>query len=153
MSSMTDFIDDYCRWFKLPLPEPEEETEAAGDGASNPNANATGEAALAKKDKRGRWNKKSKGLNARERRKARRVAGKDGALAEDIDQEEREELIGSMAVSWDSELQRAKRMLTYRNFSTGSRLPSLLIASWRGSHSTRRIGQTRLGILKRVELF
>lgn len=38
-------------------------------------------------------------MNARERRKARRVAGRDGALNEDIDQEERDNLVGAMTVS------------------------------------------------------
>jgi superkiller protein 3 len=35
-SPLTDFIDDYCRWFKLPLPEPEAEadTEAGEDKAA-----------------------------------------------------------------------------------------------------------------------
>lgn len=92
LSPLTDFIDDYCRWFKLPLPEPEEEAEVSVDGATN------GEATPAKKEKRSRWAKKSKGSNARDRRKARRQAGKDGVLAEDIDQEERDELIASMTV-------------------------------------------------------
>lgn len=91
-SPLTDFIDDYCRWFKLPLPEPEAEAETE-----------TGEdkAAEEKKAKKGKpsWWRKKKGPNAKERRKARRQAGKEGVLAEDLDQEEKEELIASMTVS------------------------------------------------------
>jgi superkiller protein 3 len=91
-SPLTDFIDDYCRWFKLPLPEPEVEAETE-----------TGEdkAAEEKKAKKGKpsWWRKKKGPNAKERRKARRQAGKEGVLAEDLDQEEKEELIASMTVS------------------------------------------------------
>lgn len=89
---MTDFIDDYCRWFKLPLPEPEEpETEEAEDKAK--------EEKNVKKEKSQQWRRKPKGPNAKERRKARRQAGKEGVLAEDLDQEEKEELISSMTVS------------------------------------------------------
>lgn len=89
---MTDFIDDYCRWFKLPLPEPEEpETAEAEDKAK--------EEKKVKKEKSQRWRRKPKGPNAKERRKARRQAGKEGVLAEDLDQEEKEELISSMTVS------------------------------------------------------
>ena len=89
---MTDFIDDYCRWFKLPLPEPEEpETEVAEDKVK--------EEKKVKKEKSQRWRRKPKGPNAKERRKARRQAGKEGVLAEDLDQEEKEELISSMTVS------------------------------------------------------
>lgn len=93
-SPLTDFIDDYCRWFKLPLPEPEEEVD--GEAISEEKAK---EKNTNKKEKFQRWRKKSKGPNARERRKDRRQAGKEGVLAEDLDQEEREELISSMAVS------------------------------------------------------
>lgn len=88
-SSMTDFIDDYCRWFHLPLPDPEstEDAEPNTEGAPKP------------KPKRGHWRKRNAGaMNARERRKARRLAGKDGGLAEDLDQEEKEELVSSMTV-------------------------------------------------------
>ena len=98
-SPLTDFIDDYCRWFKLPLPEPEDEPETdAGEAKSSD-----------KDDKKGKkkpsWWRKKKGPNAKERRKARRQAGKEGVLAEDLDQEEKEELIASMTVSplgWES---------------------------------------------------
>ncbi|WVR06249.1 hypothetical protein IAU60_003279 [Kwoniella sp. DSM 27419] len=86
-SKMTDFIDDYCRWFKLPLPAPEEE-EASGEPGEND--------AAAKPAKKSRNRRARAGMNARERRKARRAAGKDGLLTEDIDQEEREELVTSM---------------------------------------------------------
>jgi superkiller protein 3 len=95
-SSLTDFIDDYCRWFHLPLPEPEgEAAEDAepidGDGEAKPKAPAP---------KKGRGGKRGRaGLNARERRKARRLAEKDGVLSEDLDQEERDELVASMTVS------------------------------------------------------
>lgn len=102
LSLLTDFIDDYCRWFKLPLPDPDEDTDGSPDAAAAAGVKDNSQVTPAKKDKRSRWHKKSKGLNARERRKARRIAGKDGALAEDIDQEEREELLGSMAVSCDA---------------------------------------------------
>lgn len=88
---MTDFIDDYCRWFKLPLPEPEEESEDA------PSAKPADEKEV-KPKKRG-FRKGKAGMNAKERRKARRLAGKEGALQEDVDQEERDELVGSMSVS------------------------------------------------------
>lgn len=90
---MTDFIDDYCRWFKLPPPEPEDEpeTEATAEDKAK-------EKKQTKKDKYQPWRKRSKGPNARERRKGRRQAGKEGAIAEDLDQEEREELISSMTV-------------------------------------------------------
>ncbi|WVQ80586.1 hypothetical protein IAT38_002691 [Cryptococcus sp. DSM 104549] len=93
-SRMTDFIDDYCRWFKLPLPEPEEEdAPAASDAGAEPSA-AGGEA---KKPAAKRYRGKKKGgHNARERRKARRAAGKEGLLAEDLDQEERDELVSGM---------------------------------------------------------
>ncbi|KAK8858471.1 hypothetical protein IAR55_002698 [Kwoniella newhampshirensis] len=89
-SRMTDFIDDYCRWFKLPLPEPEDEAhvEESADGQ------ATVQPSKSAKKYRGRKGKA--GQNARERRKARRAAGKDGLLAEDLDQEERDELVASM---------------------------------------------------------
>lgn len=91
-SLLTDFIDDYCRWFKLPLPEPEAEAETeTGEDKST-------EEKKAKKGKPSWWRKK-KGPNAKERRKARRQAGKEGVLAEDLDQEEKEELIASMTVS------------------------------------------------------
>lgn len=46
----------------------------------------------------GRYKKGKAGMNARERRKTRRVAGKEGILAEDLDQEERDELVASMTV-------------------------------------------------------
>lgn len=90
---MTDFIDDYCRWFKLPLPEPEE--EFTNEQESDEKVKAEKQS---KKEKFQRWRKKKKGPNARERRKARRQAGKEGVLAEDLDQEERDELISSMTV-------------------------------------------------------
>jgi superkiller protein 3 len=90
-SPLTDFIDDYCRWFKLPLPEPEDEPETeAGDEKVKEEK---------KTKKKPSWWKKRKGPNAKERRKARRQAGKEGVLAEDLDQEEKEELIASMTVS------------------------------------------------------
>ncbi|WWC70645.1 uncharacterized protein I206_104596 [Kwoniella pini CBS 10737] len=88
-SRMTDFIDDYCRWFKLPLPEPEEEEESI--------ASANGDETAAQKVSKKPKNRKGRsGMNARERRKARRAAGKEGLLAEDLDQEEREELVSGM---------------------------------------------------------
>jgi superkiller protein 3 len=92
-SPMTDFIDDYCRWFKLPPPEPEDEpeTEATAEEKAKDKKQI-------KKEKYQPWRKRSKGPNARERRKERRQAGKEGVIAEDLDQEEREELISSMTV-------------------------------------------------------
>lgn len=92
-SPLTDFIDDYCRWFKLPLPEPEDEPETE-NGENQVKEEKTG-----KKEKAQRWRRKKKGPNAKERRKARRQAGKEGVLAEDLDQEEKEELVSSMTVS------------------------------------------------------
>ncbi|WWD18361.1 hypothetical protein CI109_102811 [Kwoniella shandongensis] len=91
-STMTYLIDDYCRWFKLPLPEPEEEEEEVQASES---ADGT-DSAKPKPTKKYRAKKGKAGQNARERRKARRAAGKDGLLAEDIDQEERDELVTSM---------------------------------------------------------
>lgn len=98
-SPLTDFIDDYCRWFHLPLPEPDEEE---ADNKSTP-----GTEDKQKKSKNWRQNRRNKAaLNARERRKARRLAGREGALAEDIDQEERDHLVAGMTVS----------VLTYRPY-------------------------------------
>lgn len=52
------------------------------------------------KQKKGKGFKRGKAaMNARDRRKARRVAGREGALNEDIDQEERDNLVGAMTVS------------------------------------------------------
>lgn len=93
-SPLTDFIDDYCRWFKLPLPEPEEETEAEANADEK-----VKEEKQTKKEKFQKYRKRRRGPNARERRKARRQAGKEGVLAEDLDQEERDELVSSMTVS------------------------------------------------------
>ncbi|ORY31409.1 putative translation repressor [Naematelia encephala] len=87
-SSLTDFIDDYCRWFRLPLPLPEEEDVA-------PVSSETTEE-KPKKEKKQRWRRNQRGQNAKERRKARRMAGKEGTLAEDVDREERDELVASM---------------------------------------------------------
>lgn len=96
-SSLTAFIDDYCRWFKLPLPEPDEEE----DTELGEMKDGEGEKARDKgtKDKKGKWWRKKKGTTARERRKMRRTAGKEGTLAEDLEGEEREELVASMTVS------------------------------------------------------
>nr|XP_019045775.1 superkiller protein 3 [Kwoniella bestiolae CBS 10118]OCF24705.1 superkiller protein 3 [Kwoniella bestiolae CBS 10118] len=88
-SKMTDFIDDYCRWFKLPLPEPEEEEEVPVP--TNGNESFAQKANKKPRNRRGR-----NGMNAKERRKARRAAGKEGLLAEDLDQEERDELVSGM---------------------------------------------------------
>ena len=90
---MTDFIDDYCRWFKLPLPEPEEE-EVVPKAPSRVNEEAI------KVMRKARGYKKGKaGMTARERRKTRRLAGKEGVLAEDLDREEKDELVASMTVN------------------------------------------------------
>ncbi|WVQ96835.1 hypothetical protein IAU59_003942 [Kwoniella sp. CBS 9459] len=89
-SKMTDFIDDYCRWFKLPLPEPDEEEETAVSQT------ADGEAAAPKPVKKAKNRRQRAGMNARERRKARRAAGREGLLTEDLDQEERDELVTTM---------------------------------------------------------
>ncbi|KAL7425055.1 Superkiller protein 3 [Cryptotrichosporon argae] len=86
---LTDFIDDYCRWFKLPLPEPDEEPQETPAGAE-------GDGQPAGKPKKQRWRKKTAAMNARERRKARRQAEREGQLAEDLDREEREELVAAM---------------------------------------------------------
>jgi hypothetical protein len=147
-SPLTDFIDDYCRWFHLPLPEPEgEAAEDAelidGEGEAKPKAPAP---------KKSRGGKRGRaGLNARERRKARRLAEKDGALSEDLDQEERDELVASMTVS--SRL--APWMLPKdadcrRNYWTSCQSPSLRIESWRGYQSRKKTGRTRSPLLKRV---
>ena len=88
---MTDFIDDYCRWFKLPFPDPDEEDEEVT--AQKPTEEAG-------KPKKRSWKKSKAALNARERRKARRLAKRDGTLVEDIDQEERDELVASMSVRY-----------------------------------------------------
>ncbi|WWC62437.1 uncharacterized protein I303_105033 [Kwoniella dejecticola CBS 10117] len=103
-TKMTDFIDDYCRWFKLPLPEPEEEEEVS------PSVNGE-ETAAQKASKKPRNRKGRSGMNARERRKARRAAGKEGLLAEDLDQEEREELVSAMTKLVD---QLPKSIFAYR---------------------------------------
>lgn len=92
-SALTDFIDDYCRWLQLPLPDPEEEAEATTTEEQDKSEKPT------KKEKLQRWRKKKRGPNAKERRKARRQAGKEGVLAENVDQEERDELVSSMTVS------------------------------------------------------
>ena len=97
-SPLTDFIDDYCRWFNLSPPDPEDDlptlaAEAEGSGAWS---KAKG--------------KKRKGPNARERRKARRLAANQQDVAEDIDQEEKDELLGAMNVCqshrWNSRSRR-----------------------------------------------
>lgn len=87
-AALTDFIDDYCRLFRLPLPAPEEE---AGAELSKVKSDDSGD-----KKVRYRRPKKNKGPNARERRRLRRLAQREGELSEDIDEEEREELISSM---------------------------------------------------------
>ncbi|WVF69336.1 hypothetical protein IAT40_004112 [Kwoniella sp. CBS 6097] len=89
-SKMTDFIDDYCRWFKLPLPEPDEEEDTSASQTAN------GEAVAPKVVKKPKNRRQRAGMNARERRKARRAAGREGLLAEDLDQEERDELVSTM---------------------------------------------------------
>ena len=83
---MADFIDDYCRWFHLALPQPEEDDSAPEFPVVKTAAD--------KVKKRGRGKK----VNAKERRRLRRVAQRSGELSEDIDQEERDELVGSMTV-------------------------------------------------------
>jgi superkiller protein 3 len=94
-SPFTDFIDDYCRFFKLPLPEPEEVAESAGQAVD---LDENGQP-KPKPKKRTHNAKHRSAMNARERRKTRRLAGKEGVLAEDVDTEEREELVSSMTVS------------------------------------------------------
>lgn len=147
-SPLTDFIDDYCRWFHLPLPEPEgDEAEDAepidGEDEAKPKAPAP---------KKGRGGKRGRaGLNARERRKARRLAEKDGALSEDLDQEERDELVASMTVS--SRL--APWMLPRkadcrRNYWISCQSPSSRIESWRGYQSKKRTGRMRSPLPKKV---
>jgi len=78
--------------FKLPLPEPEEEDTPP----ESPTKEEDGEKKVKyRKPRRG----KGAHMNARERRKARRLAKQEGVLSEDVDEEEREELIASMTVS------------------------------------------------------
>lgn len=89
-STMTDFIDDYCRLFKFPLPKPEEEEDAHSEAVQDQNGE---EKVKYKKPRRGRGKHHQ---NARERRKARRQAESEGQLSEEVDEEEREELIASM---------------------------------------------------------
>ena len=93
-SALTDFIDDYCRWFHLPLPEPEDDAAPVPENQT-PVINENEKKAASKK----KWRRGKSGLNAKERRKARRLAGKDGVLNEDLDQEERDELVAGMTVS------------------------------------------------------
>lgn len=64
------------------------------EGPTEPN----GEASKASKKARG-YKRGKAGMNARERRKTRRLAGKEGVLAEDLDQEERDELVASTTVN------------------------------------------------------
>lgn len=85
-SHMGGFIDDYCRWFSLPPPPAGDEDGKKDDGVEKVEV-----------QKRGK--KKAKGMNARERRKARRQAGQEGTLTEDVEAEERDELVASMTVS------------------------------------------------------
>jgi superkiller protein 3 len=95
-SAFTDFIDDYARLRKLPLPEPDEEQPASTE-AGSPGT---------EKDKKVKYRKPTKGRkdreNARARRKARREAKRDGELAENLTEEEREELIAAMTKTLDS---------------------------------------------------
>ncbi|RXK41621.1 hypothetical protein M231_01120 [Tremella mesenterica] len=86
---LSDFTEDYCRWFHLPLPDADDE------GDENPSSEALKDHSSIKKRKASRPGK-TKGPNARDRRKARRLAEKEGTLAEDVDQEEKEELIAEM---------------------------------------------------------
>lgn len=96
-SPLTAFVDDYCRWFRLPLPQPDEDEDGGPGGAVSADAE-TKESEKPKKEKKPKWYRK-KGTNAKERRRLRRVAGQHGTLAEDVEGEEREELVGSMTVS------------------------------------------------------
>ena len=77
---MAGFIEDYCRFFKLPWLPDEDEQPIAGPS---------------QKVKRG---KKGKAPNARERRHMRRAAKRDLQIGDDRDAEEREELIADMTV-------------------------------------------------------
>lgn len=86
-ATLTDFIDDYCRLFRLPLPEPDEEAASELSTVKSDDGD---------KKVKYRRPKKNKGPNARERRRLRRMAQREGELSEDIDEEEREELISSM---------------------------------------------------------
>ena len=121
-SPLTDFIDDYCRWFQLPLPEPEDvntTTEAKQD-----------------KPKKSRWRKKP-GQNARERRKTRRLAGKEGLLNEDLDQEERDELVAAMTVCTVH-----RDMLTrVETIGPASKVNLFPSGHDENSHPRRRLGQ------------
>lgn len=94
-SPLTAFIDDYCRWFKLPLPEPDEDEDGEQETIGAP----SDAKAKDSKDKKGKWWRKKKGMNAKERRKAKRTAGKEGTLTEDLEREERDELVATMTVS------------------------------------------------------
>ncbi|GMK57364.1 hypothetical protein CspeluHIS016_0401980 [Cutaneotrichosporon spelunceum] len=92
-SAFTDFVDDYARLLKLPLPEPDEEQPTPADHFGSDNENKV------------KYRKPTKGQkdheNARARRKARREAKRDGELAENLSQEEREQLIAAMTKTLD----------------------------------------------------
>jgi len=105
-SPLTDFVDDYCRWFKVPLPEPEDEASAI-DAPSELNV----ETSKAIKKARG-YRKGKAGMNARERRKRRRLAGKEGVLTEDLGSEERDELVASMTVRFQTVLHNEGNLMT-----------------------------------------
>lgn len=96
-SPFTDFIDDYCRWFKLALPEPDEDLSVVSKAAGGGEESGGAPTPKPKQAKKQRW-KRRPGQTARDRRRARRVAVKQGELADDVDEEEKEELVASMTV-------------------------------------------------------
>lgn len=71
----------------MPLPAPEEEVAVDAPAAKADDS---------EKKVSYRKPRKNKGPNARERRRLRRLAQREGELSEDVDEEEREELISAM---------------------------------------------------------
>ena len=98
-SPMGELIDDYCRWFKLAPPPAEDQGGVNGTEGKESIEDETGGKKEKPRTKSNRWKKGKKGMNARERRKARRVAGQEGTLSEDVEAEERDELVADMTVS------------------------------------------------------
>jgi superkiller protein 3 len=108
-SAMGEFVDDYCRWYGLSPPPSDEEAGAtkAGEQGKEDNEGSTEEVKKeAQKAKAKKWKKGKKGMNARERRKARRIAGQEGTLSEDVEAEERDELVADMTVCLFAALRR-----------------------------------------------
>ena len=130
-SAMGEFIDDYCRWFGLPPPPADEDSgegrkvggEGGGDGEGGKEGSTEDEKKKEKPTGK-KYKKGKKGMNARERRKARRVAGQEGTLSEDVEAEERDELVSDMTVSACSNLAPASRRLLDPLFLSEIQWPS-----------------------------